>query len=272
MSSGYTTLKPLWKIKELGSDLSLEEHITTDCPFCGASHEKSFNIRRVAAGYLYICHRATCGKSGFIGDTQPANTRRDNIQNKTRAFTGFLMELPGNLYENMYALYQIPFSVVRHQGIRYAPDIDRIYIPIYDYRGYQIGELLRSVDKERKPKVLLNKWALTPPCVHFPLMQPPADTCVLVEDYLSAIKISLADPSIISCALLGTHISDEIISYLKQIGVSNVIIMLDGNVWRVITGHVSRLKGIFNCQGVYLDKDKDPKDLSLEQLKEIINE
>ena len=103
-------------------------------------------------------------------------------------------------------------------------------------------------------------------------MQPPANTCVLVEDYLSAIKISLSVPSIISCALLGTHISDEIISYLKQIGVSNVIIMLDGNVWRVITGHVSRLKGIFNCQGVYLDKDKDPKDLSLEQLKEIINE
>jgi DNA primase len=181
-------------------------------------------------------------------------------------YTGELVELPLHLYESKFAPFNIPYETIVAEGIKYAPAHDRIYFPIYDYRRYQIGELLRAVGEGVQPKALTNKFSLDVPFFHVPLCSEIADSLVLVEDITSALKVSQVAPA---AALLGTTFTDEALGQFRAIGVKKIMIMLDGD-WAGInssTRLARRLLPFFQTSIFVPPKGKDPKHLDRRYLE-----
>ncbi len=256
-------------------DLKPDESKRIVCPFCngGSSAEKSFNIKRVAFGLLYNCFRASCPKGrGILGDIRGSvpvweETGTSKVSS-IRQFKGVLTELPYGIYKERYAPYEVSFETVQAQGIRYAPEINRIYVPFFDHRGYQFAEDLRAVDKMAKPKALINPWTGSLPLIHFPLGMDPSSKVLIVEDYLSAIKCS----SICYCAsITGTHLSDEGIRHFLEIGIKEVKIMLDGDAVQQALKLQRRLMPFFSTSIIPISNTEDPKDVPYKYLKEILN-
>jgi len=77
--------------------------------------------------------------------------------------------------------------------------------------------------------------------------------------------------SLAAGALLGTNLTDDGLSLLHKIGIKKVVLMLDGDAaGRIATAKLSnKLSPFFEVVPVYLESGKDPKDIPLEELKEI---
>jgi hypothetical protein len=264
------------ELKLIAKEMHLNESRSMICPFCEEEWkvqncpvewkpETSFKLTRVPAGLLYICFRASCGKSGLV-TTDPLlpSGQRYNPKFQPRFFTGDLIALSSALYEHYIEPYGITQEDVIDQGIKYAPDEGRIYYPLYDMYGYMFGETLKTVYPNTQPKSLHNFWSHTTPHLHFPLGQAVNQTLVLVEDVISAIKIS----NLTYCAaLLGSHITEALVLYLKEHGVKEIIIMLDSDATGVAAGYVKKYQGVINTRLAVCPKGKDPKDLTLDELR-----
>jgi hypothetical protein len=257
------------KIKELGKDLQVGETIRTTCPYCEAKHENSFAITRKPGVLLYYCHRATCGKHGLIGSMAEVGSggmSSETRKSKIRRYDGELTPTP-ELWRRTFAeRYGISSEELDRQGIRYSPSMQRIYFPIYDYRGFQIGENLRSIHASQKPKTLIYPWT-EKALIHFPLNQRLDERLVLCEDQVSSIKVAkvTAGAALLGANLKGLHL-------IRDIGIKKITLMMDGdNAGRIATAKLSnQLSPFFEVKAVYLPKGKDPKDLSIKQLKELL--
>lgn len=265
MQSGYTKEKYL-QIKEAGQSLQLGEHKRIVCVFCNAEHEKSLSITRKEVGYLFHCFRAACGKGGIVGDYYKAPGKEEYTPDKYRRYTGFLVKLPKNLWEKHVHPYGISYMQTKFQGIKYAPDIDRIYYPIYNYLGYPIGETLKAIGNI-EPKNLTNKWTDVP-LLNFPLGQRTSSHIVLVEDILSSIKVST---QYTAAALMGTSLSEAGFEMLLRNNFRIFSVFLDGDAiiqsYKIANKYASFAK--FNI--IKTPEGKDPKDLSHEEIKELLN-
>ena len=258
-------------IKRECADLGLDESRRILCPFCdgGKSKESTLSCRRTDAGVLYNCKRASCGKSGIVGgvpgNTLPSAKRKE----KVRSYSGPLADLPQDVYEAKFKLFDIEYETCVAEGIKYAPEIRRVYMPVYDYRHYQIGEILRAVDDtSTKPKALTNKFSPDVPFIHFPLRARVTDSLLVVEDMVSAIKASQVAPAV---ALLGTHLTEDTIEQFRSIGVKRITIMLDGDGAGITSAFKlhARLNPFFQSSVVVPPKNHDPKHLSYKYLESI---
>lgn len=257
-------------IRKLGSSLTLDESVRTACPACfgGSKKEKSFTIKRIPSGIAYNCFRATCGVHGLIGDWHPAPNAEKKKKQKG-PYMGSLISVSGALFSQFFLKYQLSVEDIEKQGIKFASEIGRLIYPIYDYRGYMIGENLRAVSPSQKPKVLINKFSDNVPLMHVPLGFEFKDKVVLVEDQTSAIKVSKLVPTI---ALLGTNLQDGGLSLLRQIGIKHITILLDADD-AGISGSMKlqqRLGPFFNVTSIIIPHGKDPKDLDWTELNKIL--
>ena len=248
----------------MGQDLYLDETINTYCPFCEARHEKKFYITRTSTGLLYYCHRGTCGRHGIVGAeyTDVAGRKRERF----KVFKGNLITLPKEIWGEIFSKYDIGYDRCMEQGIKYAQEERRIYFPIYNERGYQIGENLKAVSAETQPKNLILRWS-DYPNVHFPLRQEHGDSIVLVEDHISALKIAEVG---YSAALMGTHLSTEVVRLFKSMEIKTLKVMLDGDAILPATKIYTDYKGLFDIKIIPLPLTLDPKDLSLLDLRRIL--
>lgn len=258
-------------IRQLGKELEINETLRTVCLFCGggSGKERSFAITRNNVGILYYCHRASCGKYGILGDIsvgKKSNTESDptNSKHKFREYKGVLSELADFAYNDYLGKYGITKQECIAQGIRFAKDINRIYFPIYDYRGFQYGENLKAIVPEQKPKTLINRWT-DGPLIHWPLGQKMAEILILVEDQVSAIK---ASKICTTASLLGTNLKEEGLSLFRKIGIEKIILMMDGDEagYKATSKLNNMLSPFFKVYTSYLPLGKDPKDLSLDEL------
>lgn len=270
------------KIRELASSIPVGETGRYRCPSCfgGADHERSFVLTAFTHHAVYHCFRAKCGFTGAVSTS--ANTNPPSKAMRVpRPYRGALEPIPAEMHQAMFAKYELSELDIAEQGIGYAKEINRIRFPMYDYRGYVFGENLRAVTSEQKPKALINKFNDVPN-LHFPLRQfidtgaqssfpcpYTADVVVLVEDQVSAIKVSKVQ---YCAALMGTNLSDQGVKQLMTLGIKKVILMLDGDdaglkasmkLQRELSAH-------FIVKPVLLEKGKDPKDLQLKDLNERI--
>jgi hypothetical protein len=260
------------KIKELGKDLQEGETIRTTCPYCEAKHENSFAITRKPGVLLYYCHRATCGKHGLVGslaEIGSGNMSSAARKSKIRRYDGELGATPELWRRTFTERYGISFEELDRQGIRYSPSMQRIYFPIFDYRGFQIGENLRSTHAFQVPKTLIYPWSETTPLIHFPVPFQVSEHLALTEDQVSSIKVAKVAAV---AALLGTNLGVEGLKLLRDIGVKKITLMMDGdNAGRVATSKLlNKLSPFFEVVALYLPEGKDPKHLTIEQLKELL--
>src|SRR3990167_3896921 len=178
-------------ILQLGKHLAPDESFRTVCPACNGGHgkERSFTMKRVAAGITYNCFRAKCGVHGLIGDSSSSMAAKKEKKGR-EPYKGSLVDIPGAIFARFFIKYSLNHEDIDPQGIKFASDIGRLYLPIYDYRGYMVGENLKAVSLSQKPKALINKFSENVPMVHVPLGANLKDTVVLVEDQISAIKVN----------------------------------------------------------------------------------
>jgi len=266
------------KILDAGSNLCLDEVITTTCPFCMQdwlsagkpatwAPSKSLSVKRVTAGLVYICFRATCSSKPGLLASGPVRLRHSTKEFIPKRYTGDLETLSEEVWERYIRQYDIPYEYVLQQGWKFAPAEQRIYKLLYNYEGYPIGEEVKSVIKGVKPKTILYRH-VDSPMLHYPLGQPREGPLILVEDIMSATKISLVSRA---AALIGTNITKPMVHQLLRNGDNNVILMLDPDAVQKAVTLKRRWQHLFGNFSVKLlsKEEGDPKDLDLETIKKL---
>lgn len=257
-------------VKDLSHRLEVGDTIRVVCPRCNASHEKSFVITRTNVGLLYYCHRASCGTQGLVADY-----RDEPIKKKVfvpQVVTEELVTLPAEIYLQYLEKYEISYNDLNCvHGIKYAPTSHSLYFPILSPWQGQVGSQLKRLAVNATPKVYSFK-VTEDPFIHFPPnLLNEYEELVLVEDYISSIKVH----ELYSAASLnGTNLSVEGIKLLKHIGVKKLSIMFDGDTAGITaaTSLAKRLAGFFSCRVIVLPIGYDPKDLSFSDLEDLLYE
>ena len=144
---------------------------------------------------------------------------------------------------------------------------------ICDYRGYRIGHVLRYYPELsprsplRGPKAISYWENRRVPLLHFEWhSEEESDSWVVVEDIVSAKRVAKYKNCI---ALLGTHLNDDSVSFLIDMGIKNIYIALDQDAWSVAYKLKEKYSLFFRNFSVitWSNTRKDPKDQTEEQLK-----
>lgn len=242
-------------IKNEANDLFIDESKSVICPFCNASHERSFSLSRVKDGILYNCFRAKCGKHGFIPESGIRSySKEDSTKEEPKYVIKFNMETMQVLqdYENRYGLSkQILSKYIAGTG--YILNTMYLFFYVFNERGTRLGnKYVCKRIKGRGPKNYnLN---LDDPKIYFPIVLNKGPILV-VEDVLSCIKANQYVPCI---ALLGTNLSRDKISILSKL-TKNLIIGLDRDATTKSFDYKNKYSVFFNTLDILI-LNKDIKD------------
>jgi hypothetical protein len=218
---------------------------------------------------LYRCFRASCGKKGFIGDFKKREVTLPQKRKGPPKYPGGLINLHPDEIAEHFGKYEISQTDVTQNGIRRTTDGEWFYFPIFNYRGLQIGEHLRRINKDKPgSKARTFRWT-EDTLLYFPIGNGFNGRLVLVEDPISAIKVSKIE----NCAaLLGTHLGDDALQLLKLMMIQRVVIMCDGDSAgrKAAIGIKDRLAPFFHVRTVYLDLGRNPRDISYRELRRFL--
>jgi hypothetical protein len=137
-----------------------------------------------------------------------------------------------------------------------------LVFPLFTVEGYDAGHMLRRLDG-RKPKTL-TFWSEDVPNCHFPRREALTSSCFVVEDIPSAIR---ASRYMSSCALLGTHLSEDIVATLAR-NFHTIYLALDNDATKKAIGYKRKYSLSFgNFIVVPLSKDvKNMKEIETNEL------
>lgn len=258
-------------IKFVGQGLAISETTTIICPFCendwqdqgkpkAWAPEKSCSVTRKESRTLYKCHRATCergNQGGSIFDFNRTTTGATQIETtrsrgrEIRPYTGELVNIPNEIYEEMIFPYEITQVQAIQQNWKWAPKERALCMPIYNNMGRRIGsslKLSKAARRPGKPHVFSYPEINDEPLVHFP-RRPEGRSIVdgqiptfLVEDQIAATKIACVGQA---AAILGTSVSEDSMIAIKSAGVRRIIVYLDPDAWHVSLKLVTKFSGLF---------------------------
>lgn len=243
----------------------------TICPSCrgGSSKERSFNLWYSPLGLHYFCHRTSCGERGVVA----ANGRNITMTGQARLFEPRKFEYatcsPTMFAANKFSeKYEITEQELIDNGVLCCPSRNSFIFPVYNLLGYEIGILERWYAWTGDAKRVLYYPQVDYPVMYMPRTCALSDTMVVVEDVLSAIKVSRIIPC---CALLGTHLSRDVMLKFKEVGIKSLIFALDPDA----AGKAIKLKKEvslwFDEVSVVL-LSQDPKDMPMSELQDILEE
>ena len=250
------------------------------CPFCSATHEKKFSVKRVQDGWLYNCFRAKCGAAGFVAsnggysfEKPREELPKPNLhQPYPREEIDQLKELTYNDYEFFWNTWRVKpkeNEVFVTKDDAYAFRIRGIdgmfkgwHVRQPRWKGIECHRLGAPGPKglTYKDKESYNKLAY--------LGNKGADTLVIVEDYISAMKVAI-NRNLYVCALLGASMTPEAAQEIREWHFQEVIIWLDPDA-------SSAAYKMLNKYGLYWNNPRvvtspeDPKDLTWQQLKGVL--
>lgn len=248
----------------------------TDSPKMWVLHSKD--------GYLAYCNK--CGEKGFTGKgiRKISDITREPEEGEHERYE-YNLELPDDCefdptkwpLEAKIWVYKadIRDPLIIQWGMAYSPSHRRVILPVYNEfrklvlwqgRGLHPDQTkyhtLRGVAKN---KIIMQSW--TCPNTYGVLGPGTWDRVVVVEDYLSAIKVGQVFPTV---SLLGTTMSD--FQLLELAKFKEVVWWLDDDRGGV-TATSKAMKAtslLTSCRRVR--SDKDPKLLPLAEIKRIIEE
>lgn len=259
-------------------------------------------IKRVENGAIAFCHH--CGERGYASNRileagSNATTRSllahstdypVGVDSKPDETSGVLTRgMRGNVTKNICVLprdavnrvarwsnadakvwilkYGIPAHVVDAAGVCWSDFISSIIFPRY-LDGELVAYQTRRFPPDDGPKYLTRGDSNSP----YDALRGPVggDTCVLVEDYVSALKVSQIVPA---CPLGGTMIRDSQMRHLLK-DYSRFIIMLDNDNWQVKMNQVKLAKrlGTYSSKVFVLSVTKDPKEYTLSELQKMLED
>ena len=262
----------------------------TTCPICGATHEETFIARRTNPyTILYKCYRVSCGargaiiKSGVYAYGEHGPQAEPDIY-RDRSYKEPIYSLPDSLTNMLSSRYDIgPRGGADKEYRRIIRDIgtdftgEKIVLVWRDETGEECGHLVRDYYSGTKRTWIPHLATGKSHSGYWPLGLRPNTDVVLVEDAMSAIRLSLEWPGVSTCALLGTslgNLTHETMSkYIHAI--RKVVIFLDPDANEQANKLARSLRedyggGLHNKDiSVVLGHRADPKDLLRLELEEI---
>lgn len=198
-------------------DLTLNTGHRGNCPVCGGKN--TFTATATVDGIKYNCYKAGCKTSGIDTSNLTAEQLRmamalrkqeQEMQEPTPMLIpqGFTKQIPSDV--------SLPYLDVVTHDLYYDVKRERLCIPI-KWKGCYVDFVGRSTNGTA-PKWLRYSNA------HVPYMYGTGDTCVLVEDVLSAIAAGEV-AGCVGVALLGTNVIAEYVPIILEY--KRIIVALD---------------------------------------------
>lgn len=231
----------------------------------------SLIVTRIPTGWKWFCHR--CKKAGFkpVKGLSPKETLKFIESTKVveeKQVGSILLPDDFSYYipeEGLMWLYKyITDEDIYYHKIGYSTTLNRVIFPVYEgttlvcWQGRYLGKVDAYHPKYNTEKQKGSKH------IYFKVVNEVVKntTVVLVEDYMSAIKVG----NFTDCwALLGSYIPDDLMYILKK-EYTNVVIWLDANMLKAATKYQKRffMFGV-PCRVYY--SVQDPKEYSLGEIE-----
>lgn len=163
--------------------------------------------------------------------------------------------------------YGIRMDDINAAGICWSDKFSSILFPRY-LDGNLVAFQTRRFPNEGGPKYLTYGDSNS---LYDALRGPVGvDTLVLVEDYLSGLKVSQIAPAFV---LNGTGLKDTQLAHLLK-DYSKFVIMLDNDNWQVKSSQLKLLKRIstYATKANIVEVDKDPKEYEFSELKTLLQD
>lgn len=226
------------------------------CPACngGSSKERTLSVGRTGGRLWWRCWRASCPCKGSLQDNAviaftPRSENRKRLHYQTRSLTKD---------EETFLATKVSNDLLPR--VRYTDQYGGRYcFPMISRTGRTEGYVLRTYDKDTKPKVLNDEYDRC--SWHGDLASP--SKVVIVEDIPSAAKIGEAH-DFVGVALLGTTCTSEKLSDILDARAKYYIVCLDEDATNTAVALTVKLSKFAKCMVVPLTKDI--KDFSKEEL------
>lgn len=266
------------------ADMPENQDTLAKCPNClgGKTGENSFSIVRKRDKLLWICFRDSCGIKGSAaangrGEVPEVDRAKKKITTDRRVerATEDFKAMPREVSELIPAKYPtiIPEKTFFGWVRAFSPQNDeltdlqkgRLAMPILDWYFTTQGLVLRDLSETQSPKALtLRKtdykgpaWACMP--------DGNMNDLVVVEDLISAQ--ALVQFGIDACALLGTHVTDEIAADINNKQYKRVWVALDKDA--LATGTAIAVGGRLR-NSLLLPLERDFKDMRENEVLEVL--
>lgn len=208
----------------LGDGVSLAGQL---CPSCkgGRTGERTLSVWKEGRILKWKCWRASCP---FYGSTVNMSSMHQEVEVPQKSiFTFPKTELIGpSIKDWIRSTYGIEGDLLARGGIKVALVglTRRLYLPIFKYDGTVIGYVARALHKDTKPKTLTYQSEPSMSWYH----QPSSDTLCIVEDQLSALRLSRYVGAV---ALLSTNLSQVRVKEIAASSYKKVFLMLDADAF-----------------------------------------
>jgi len=252
-------------IKLEALSLGEDESITALCPNCGRN---KLGITRREGSILYQCWRPSCNTKGVIGGS--VGYSEDKVKPPPPTF--FQKEssfLGRNFYEEYLSKYEIKLTTLRMEQFRKILGVAGISMNLFNGDGKYFGKTTKYFGSGNKAMHYIEDK--TQPMLHYTRNRclENKDTVILVEDVLSAIKVTQYC-NIQGVALLGTTLNDDKVRALLKQGYKKVVLWLDWDA-REKAHLLKRKYNLFFSEFHVLETLSDPKDLGHEYMKKTVD-
>lgn len=246
---------------------------TMPCPKCGSN--KAFSLTRDTNKLKFICFRASCDFKGVIDSTTGQSIRdiSDEVLKPVKLFTGELDFLNDDEIAYLAGLFRIAPALLLK--IRWGIRDKRVYFPQYTVGGKVHGYIARyypalNFDIPLKgAKAYWKPVVAAPPALLFPALNivpmiREQKRVVIVEDYPSCLRI-ISQLKLPCCCLGGTNLYDTVIKSLLDLGIEQLIVVLDADAVHKAIKMKRATALLFDIKVLALT-GKDPKDMSEDEL------
>lgn len=262
------------------SGVGEQVHINhTNCS-AGLDRKRRLYIKRTDTGVVAFCHH--CGGHGVIPDkrTQNISVLRNKLIRETLTLDVPVVHYPPDVcfdpihwHKDARAWvykYNLSDEAIQRNQLSYSAAMHRVILPVFDEQDILTFWQARALDKHTTPKYL-NKRSVAKPYMFLRtvnLSSSYAKTWVIVEDVLSAIRVSSVCNAI---ALLGTHMTNEVVLALRRETPHKVCVWLDADQagWKGKMEVSQKLSLLFSNVSV-ISSTLQPKEATIETItKEI---
>lgn len=227
------------------------------CPKCSSQgrdrRQDNLGVYSDGGAHCFSCGYHRPPKFKFIQQQKEVKDDRE----KAVLPSDFTREVPAECWQWLLQ-YGLPISYWR-SITGYSPKYNRLVLTFGNPIRFSIGRAFNKGDTKWRFWGDGHKYVET-------LGSDLTKAVVLVEDLISAHKVA----QVTSCiCLFGTNIHDEVIKELIKLK-RPVKLWLDNDQYSLLSKKIGRLQTLVSWPVTYVNTEKDPKEYTIEEIKEIL--
>ena len=239
------------------------------CPSCRSrgGDSRGDNLARYLDG---SAHCFACGHHIHAKRYLP-KVKEEHVE-KSVLPRDFTREVPAEGWKWLLQ-YGLPYSYWKPLT-GYSPAEERLILTVGNPVRFSIGRYVgRNAGERARESPGFRKWKVYGDRLGYAELlgdasSSPYEVVVLVEDVISSHKVAQVAPAM---ALFGTDVHKKALQALRALK-RPVVLWLDEDQYRVLPRKINRLQAFLDVPVRFIRKRKDPKEYSVEEIKEILNE